>query len=337
MRPHLPWYHADATLPALGRRLQLTCALLGAVVALAPAVAAAADGDWRLRAAGDAGEDDSRGASFSVDYAPADQPFSFGAAVQYAEAALAGPALPGDSKPQTVGIGVDAGWLFGPALVRLGFDSTDDEDFRQSDRWTAAVRVGRGAVAATAHVSRRTTDFDTTPADGTYRLRSGQSIALTGTMTCDVDDTGYGLALDWSGRRWDAYLGATAYDYDSLSCAFSADVPAELGRPNGRLFAALSAGAAQRFEPRAGGRIARDLQLLESEFMAGVGYRFDVVRVSLDWFHGEGEFSGVDQDDWSATLGFPLGEAWTLELTAGSVDFDGESSGYGGLALSVRL
>lgn len=313
------------------------CTLLLVVAVPALADTPTPDRDWRIRAAAEAGEQDSRGASLAVDYAPADARFSLGAAVQYAEAALAGPAVPGDSKPQTVGFGADMGWLLGPALLTLGFDTTDDEDFRQSDRWTAGVRVGRGAFGATARVSRRATDFDPVPVGGTYTLRTGQTITLTGTMGCDVDDTGYGLAFDWSGDRWTGYLGATAYEYDSLSCEFSATVPTELRRLNPRRFGALSAAAARRFEPRAGGRIARELQLLESEITAGVGYRFEVVDVSIDWFHGKDEFEGLAQDDWSATLGLPLGGAWRLELTAGTVDFDGDSSGYGGLAVSVRL
>lgn len=321
------------------RRVSLACAaaLLGVAPALALAAPSPADPAWQLRAAADVGEDESRGARLSLDYAPSDGPFSFGVAAQYSEAALAGPAPGGDAKPKTTGFGADAGWLLGPALLSLGFDASDDEDFRSSDRWTAGVRVGTGGFGVEARVSRRATDFDPVTVGGPFTLRNGQTITLTGNVACDVDDTGYGLTFDWTGDRWSAYVGGSKYDYESLTCAFSANVPAELQRLSARRFATLSSAAARRFEPRAGGVIARETQLLESEFTAGVGYRFDVVSVSVDWFHGKDEFARVDQDDWSATLGFPLGDAWSLDLTGGMADLGGESSGYGGLAISVRL
>ncbi len=315
------------------------------LLALAAGIASGADvavdapggHGWSMRLNGDAGADSTRGLSGAIDFAPQGSPMSFGVAALQTESTPPGVAAAGDATTRSTSWSLDAGYDFGPVAARLGYADARDADLRSSRSMSATLSTALGNWSLDLSLQRRATDFDTLPVTTPITLRSGQVVNIGGVARCGVDDLGYGLTLGWQGEAWSIYASGTAYDYQSIACTYSANAPSELNRLSQRVFTALAGRNARLFEPRAGGVIGQQSQLLDSVYGAGVARDVGRANVAVDWLHTRAAFADTTQDGYSITVAWPNDTAWAIELTGGTTMADSESAPYGGLGLRLLL
>lgn len=326
-------------LPVSGALLLALAAGIASAAGAAPGDEADAGHDWSLRLNGDAGADSARGLSGAIDFVPQGSPLSFGVAALRTESTPTGIAAGGtvDATTRSTSWSLDAGYDFGAVAAKLGYADARDESVRSSRAMSATLGAALGGWSLDVSLQQRATDFDALPVNTPITLRSGQVVNIGGVARCEVDDLGYGLTLGWQGDAWSSYASAMAYDYKSIACRYSANAPSELNRLSRRVFTTLAGRNARLFEPRAGGVIGQQSQLLDS--MYGVGVARDVGRanVAFDWLHTRGAFADTTQDGYSLTLAWPNDAAWAIELTGGTTVADSESAPYGGLGLRLLL
>jgi hypothetical protein len=319
--------------------LALSGATAFASATAADATDAEAGHDWSLRLNGDAGADSARGLSGAIDFAPQGSPLSLGVSALRAESSPPGVVAGATTHATTrsTSWALEAGYDFGLVGAKLGYADARDDDLRSSRAASATLSSALGDWNLGLTLQRRETDFDALSLNTPITLRSGQVVNIGGVARCAVDDLGYGLTLGWQGQAWSAYVSATKYDYQSIACRYSTNAPSELNRLSRRVFTTLVGRNARLFEPRAGGVIGQQSQLLDSVSGAGVARDIGRVTVAVDWLHTRAAFADTTQDGYSMTLAWPNDAAWAIELTGGTTVADSESAPYGGLGLRLLL
>lgn len=288
---------------------------------------------WLLSAGAEVGQDDSHGYAVSAEFAS--QGDRFGVALAGQQSTAPATATGSETLDSTSGQAV-MGVRWGAAHFELGVDTTRDADLRRSERLSGAVSLGWQGWNARAGVSRRHTDFDDLPVEATITLRNGATFALSGVVSCEMQDTGYELGLGYGAEAWDAYVSGQWASFDSLRCGYTNNVPPELRRIASRLFSQFAGQRSRLLTQRIGGRIGQKSALLDSLYGAGIARHFDTLGVAFDYTRSEATFDESVQDGYAVTGTWLFGERASADLTLGTTLQDGDTAPYAGLQLSYR-
>jgi hypothetical protein len=198
---------------------------------------------------------------------------------------------------------------FGRFGVSGGLRHVREQDFSESITWLAGAYLDFDVSRIGASIERRDLDMDET----TFTV-AGSDLGLnnfdsaTGTATCSVTSTGYGVSGVLTRPRWSLYGSAIQYDYSGYDCMSTLtvltlngnDIPVAPGsrapiavrRP--LLFQRVSRNITRAFDGLTARRIPRETALLESTAMLGV----DTVMGSRITFGAEAYF---DADEFAPT------------------------------------
>jgi hypothetical protein len=135
----------------------------------------------------------------------------------------------------------------------IAFNTTRDQDYRDSQAWTGMLHSGAHGWAIDLDVSTRQTHFDGFPVSGSEVLRQDQTITTDGNANCTLHDIGYGGSLTYTIGSWSAYGSGSANKYDNTACSYSVAEPNALQRLSSYDFQSLSGALLDRAQLRAGG------------------------------------------------------------------------------------
>jgi hypothetical protein len=331
----------------VGLSLAITMAMLGTSAA---SPESGGEPEWNLTAGTEYGREGSRASLMSVDYAGKDDTGTSGRANHPGHAAfgLSGlhsdtPAASASDSSTASGITVTTSgqiyFRYGIEALRGGvtFDSTRDENYRNSHQWTSTLHSGAKGWAIDVNVSTRQTRFDGFPIGGSEVSRPGQTITTGGDANCTLRDTGYGGVLTYSGDLWTAYGSGSANSYGATACSFSVAVPNALQRLNSIGFQALSGAFLNRAQVRAGGQIGQQTQLLQSQFGAGVSRSWGRVALAFDYLHAKSEVADTIQDGYALSGTIPVLKAVAIKLAVGTTVTNSVSAPYGSVYVLVNL
>jgi hypothetical protein len=333
----------------VGLPVAITMAMLGTAAA---SPESGGDSEWNLTAGTEYGRDGSRASLMSVDYAGTGDSGTDEDVSQHAALGLSGlhsdtPASSASDSSTAAGTTVTTSgqiyFRYGIEAMRggLAFDSTRDENYRNSHQWTGTVHSGANGWAIDVNVSTRRTRFDGFPVNGfpvsgSEVSRLGQTITAGGDANCTLRDTGYGGVLTYSGDSWTAYGSGSANWYGATACSFSFAVPNVLQRLNPSDFQSLS-GVLNRAQVRAGGQIGQQTQLLQLQFGAGVSHSWGRAALAFDYLHAKSEFANTIQEGYALSGTIPVLKAVAVKLAVGTTVTNSVSAPYGSVYVLVNL
>ncbi len=304
--------------------------------------AAPEESHWTLRAGAEAGAQDSRAATASIDYAG-------GAEGMGATPSLGVSGEHSDASEESGGTVTTAGrayFQYGTAALKgsIAFDDTSDQSFRHSGRWTGAVDFSAKGWSVQLNASTRQTRFDNFNVSTEDTRRIGLATLQSTTASCSLRDTGYGGSLTYNSNHWTAYVSGTGSHYDSIDCGYGIAVPEALQRLGRDDFQRLAGQFLNLAAARSGGRIGQDSRLLASLIGAGAAHHWDRFSLAFDYTRSTDEFGGAVQDGYALTGTMQLNLTVSLDLVTG-VTTGGETSNtseagttpYAGAYVTVTL
>jgi hypothetical protein len=319
----------------VGLSLAITMAMRGTAAA---SPGSGGESEWNLTAGTEYGRDGSHASLMSADYAGQPSHAAFGLSELHSDTPAASASNSSAASGTTVTTSGQIYFRYGIEAMRGGvaFDSTRDENYRNSHQWTGTLHSGANGWAIDVNVSTRQTRFDGFPVSGSEASRLGQTITTDGDANCTLRDTGYGGVLTYSGDSWTAYGSGSTNSYGATACSFSFAVPNVLQRLNPSDFQSLS-GVFNRAQVRAGGQIGRQTQLLQSQFGSGVSHSWGRAALAFDYLHARSEFANTIQDGYALSGTIPVLKAVAVKLTVGTTVTNSVNAPYGSAYILVNL
>jgi hypothetical protein len=336
----------------VGLPAAITMAMLGTAAA---SPGSGGESEWNLTAGTEYGRDGSRASLMSADYAGkhdsgtaenASQPghAAFGLSGLHSDTPATSASDLSTASGATVTTSGQIYFRYGIEALRGGvaFDSTRDENYRNSHQWTGTLHSGANGWGIDVNVSTRQTRFDgfpvnAFPVSSAEASRLGQTITTGGDANCTLRDTGYGGVLTYSGDSWTAYGSGSANSYGATACSFSIAVPNVLQRLTPSDFQSLSGVFLNRAQVRAGGQIGQQTQLLQLQFGVGVSHSWGRAALAFDYLHAKSEFANTIEDGYALSGAIPVLKAVAIKLAVGTTVTNSVSAPYGGVYVLVNL
>jgi hypothetical protein len=227
---------------------------------------------------------------------------------------------------------------FGRFGLSGGVRRVRERDFSKSLTWLAEAYANFDVSRIGAVVERRDIDLDETEftvAGSDLGLNAFES--ATGSATCSVTSTGYGLNGMLIRSRWSLYGSAIQYDYSGYDCTSvlslltlnGNDIPVTPGsRPaiavrRPVIFRRVARNATGAFDGLTASRIPRETAFLESTLMIGLE-TFATPRITLgaEAYRDADEFASTSTTTLLAYLDWRATEVLSLTTTLGTSDSD---------------
>lgn len=227
---------------------------------------------------------------------------------------------------------------FGRFGLSGGLRHVREQDFSESLTWLAGAYVDFDLTRIGASIEQRDLDMDET----TFTV-AGSDLGLnnfesaTGTATCSVSSTGFGLSGVLTRPRWSLYGSAIQYDYSGYDCMSTLTMltlngnnmpvtpgsrpPIAVRRP--LLFQRVSRNVTRAFDGLTASRIPRETALLESTVMLGADAAMGPrVTFGAEAYFDADEFAPTDTTTFLAYFEWRATEVVSVTTTIGTSDSD---------------
>jgi hypothetical protein len=168
----------------------------------------------------------------------------------------------------------------------------------------------------------------------------GAGVQMTDvTAICRVNNTQFGANGRWQGRAWGAHGAFTAYQYQDVSCGFTAASGVSVSMTqNATEFASTASTLLAHLKYAALPTIGEQPALAKDRAQFGVSWRHRDLSLALDYLRQQDYFLGTTGVAVFGTLSGDLGEGSAVDVTFGGVRGSGVRFGpFGGLGVRTRF
>jgi hypothetical protein len=211
---------------------------------------------------------------------------------------------------------------FGPVGMAVWYRGWEDPDIIDVAELNGAFELYAGNWTFSLLGAARQSDFEPFDTSTVVTLRNGQQIPITATATCDLDNTGIGLGIDFAEERWSAYVQGMEYSYSDASCGFSSPALELLERTRPAIFRQFASRVTDPLSLSAVTRIGADNALLDTSFSTGVRYDVNRMGYGIDYQYQEEHFDGLEGSTVSGTVSRKMRPKLDIYVTAGMTDGD---------------
>lgn len=235
---------------------------------------------------------------------------------------------------------LDAGGYhdFGPAGIEVAYGTWQDPDLIDTHTLRAALDFSRGAWSVTLRGEVRESNFEPFRTGAAVTLRDGRQLPVLANADCDLDNTGVGINLAFTGHRFSGYLDGASYQYSAISCRFDSALLSVLEDTRPRLFRQFAARLTQPLSASALTRIGAENALLDASFGGGLRLEAGRFAYSLDFAHQDDYLEDLSVDTASTAIDVEINAALSLRISAGLSWSDVlETVAFGGLGVALAF
>jgi len=157
--------------------------------------------------------------------------------------------------------------------------------------------------------------------------------------SCRVNNTQFGAEGRWQGRTYGAHGAFTAYQYQDVSCGFTAAGGGSVTMAeNAAGFASIATNLLARLQSAALPIIGQQPALAHSRGQFGVSWRHREMGVALDYLRQQDYFLGTTGSALFGTVTGDLGEGTAVDVSFGAARGAGTRFGpFGGFGVRTRF
>lgn len=235
---------------------------------------------------------------------------------------------------------LDAGgyYDFGPAGIEVAVGTWQDPDLIDTQTLRAALDFPLGAWSVTLRGEVRESEFEPFRTGAAVTLRDGRQLPVLANADCDLDNTGFGINVAFTGQRFSGYLDGASYQYSDLSCRFDSALLTALEDTRPQLFREFAGRLTQPLSTSALTRIGAENALLDWSWGGGLRLEAGRLAYSVDFSHQADYLEDLSVDTASAAIDVEINAALSLRISAGLSWSDVlETVAFGGLGVALAF